>query len=123
MVNFFKKRYKGEKQVSDKFLGGYVPQELFDVVLLISAFSGKTKTCVMLEALNSLIQQKYGDRGKLENEVAQRAMRTWAIVKESENKNSAEDFIKNVKYELKTLGLSDKTVGRIIQIFEDNGTN
>lgn len=120
MTNFFKTRYKGEKRTTDKFLGGYIPQELFDQIILISAHSGKTKTCLILEAFAEVIKQKYSDRGKLESEVIQRASRTWNIVK-TEN-STPEDFIKNVKYELKTLGLSQEGMDRIIKIAE-NGKN
>ena len=123
MTNFFKTRYKGEKRGNDKFLGGYVPQELFDVLLLISAFSGKTKTCIILEALTDYVKNKFPNREKLEDDVSQRALRTWNIVKASESKNTSEDFTKNVKYELKSLGLSEIGIGRVIKILEEHGKN
>lgn len=122
-MSYFKTSNKEVKTSNDKFLGGFIPQELFDKIILISAQTGKTKSNIIREALTDYWKKHHPDYTQLCHNVVKRALRSWNLVKSSEKDSSDEAFIKNVRHELKTKGLSDRSIENIIEIIVTNGTN
>ena len=115
ILNTFPKKRK--RRVVAGFMGTYIPKSQADYVTLYCNAFEKTKISILKDLLTGWITQniKVHTPAVLEDKMAKRAFQVW---KRTEGQ-SFETFVSLLKFELKNKKLEPETIGRILNILED----
>ena len=111
----FKTHNKSGESLLKKFVGGFIPHELFSYLTLYLVANSTSKTKLLNDILKERIkslQFKFPEE-ILEKTVAEKASRTWQIVK-SNTKETFEDFKTKIHKELTKKGLSESCIEKIL---------
>ena len=115
ILNTFPKKRK--RRVVAGFMGTYIPKSQADYVTLYCNAFEKTKISILKDLLTGWITQniKVHTPTALEDRMAKRAFQVW---RRTEGQ-SFETFVSLLKFELKNKKLEPETIGRILNILED----